>query len=108
MGCATINAYKPYQSHQPRQEAFQDLQRLSAGQEASLATWVTAQADLGLPPTHQQLKDFAHRILQAMGDTQPLGKRWVDGFIRRNPSIKGLVQISRHTSHPGHQTSQQI
>ncbi|KAF4939519.1 hypothetical protein CGCF245_v003739, partial [Colletotrichum fructicola] len=26
--------------HQPRQEAFQDLQRLSAGQEASLATWV--------------------------------------------------------------------
>ncbi|OHW95288.1 transposase, partial [Colletotrichum incanum] len=28
-----------------------------------------------------------------MGDTQPLGKRWVNAFIRRNPSIK--VQRSR-------------
>ncbi|KZL63049.1 transposase, partial [Colletotrichum tofieldiae] len=58
-----------------------------------LASWVQIQADLGLAPTHQQLKEFAQRILHAMGDTQPLGKRWVNAFIRRNPSIK--VQRSR-------------
>ncbi|KAF4411459.1 hypothetical protein CGGC5_v007221 [Colletotrichum fructicola Nara gc5] len=84
------------QGRQPRAAAFEDFQRLSASQEAKLASWVQVQADLGLAPTHQQLRDFAHRILIAMGDTQPLGKRWVNAFIRRNPSIKGLVQISRH------------
>ncbi|KDN69482.1 putative transposase [Colletotrichum sublineola] len=39
---------------QQRSAAFEDFQRLSATQEAHLATWVTAQAALGLPPTHQQ------------------------------------------------------
>ncbi|KAK6815478.1 hypothetical protein RU639_008682 [Aspergillus parasiticus] len=51
-------------------------QRLSAIQEA-----------LGLPPTHQQLREFATRILAAQGDTQPLGKRWINSFLRRNPEI---------------------
>ncbi|KZL67132.1 transposase [Colletotrichum tofieldiae] len=78
---------------QTRASAFEDLQRLSISQEAKLASWVQIQADLGLAPTHQQLKEFAQRILHAMGDTQPLGKRWVNAFIRRNPSIK--VQRSR-------------
>ncbi|KAF5504879.1 hypothetical protein CGCF413_v004529 [Colletotrichum fructicola] len=90
---------------QQRAAAFEDLQRLSHTQEAKLASWVQIQADLGLPPTHQQVKDFAQRILHAMGDTQPLGKRWMDGFLRRNPSIKAMVQISRDASHHSHQTS---
>ncbi|KAK1846911.1 hypothetical protein CCHR01_10426 [Colletotrichum chrysophilum] len=68
---------------QQRAAAFEDLQRLSHTQEAKLASWVQIQADLGLPPTHQQVKDFAQRILHAMGDTQPLGKRWMDGFLAR-------------------------
>ncbi|KAF4921140.1 Jerky protein-like protein-like [Colletotrichum fructicola] len=68
---------------QKRRDAFEDLQRLSASQEAKLASWVQVQADLGLAPTHSQLREFAQRILRAMGDTQPLGKRWVDGFKRR-------------------------
>ncbi|OHW96941.1 transposase [Colletotrichum incanum] len=78
---------------QPRDIAFADLQQLSVSQEAKLANWVQIQADLGLAPTHQQVRVFAQRILHAMGDTQPLGKRWVDAFVRRNPSIK--VQRSR-------------
>ncbi|KAF4473667.1 hypothetical protein CGGC5_v007262 [Colletotrichum fructicola Nara gc5] len=90
---------------QQRAAAFEDLQRLSHTQEAKLASWVQIQADLGLPPTHQQVKDFAQRILHAMGDTQPLGKRWMDGFLRRNPYIKAMVQISRDASHHSHQTS---
>ncbi|KDN61477.1 hypothetical protein CSUB01_12460 [Colletotrichum sublineola] len=65
---------------QQRSAAFEDYQRLSHAQEAKLANWVQIQADLGLAPTHQQLKDFAQRILHTMGDTQPLGKRWIDGF----------------------------
>ncbi|KAK2735424.1 hypothetical protein CKAH01_01805 [Colletotrichum kahawae] len=52
---------------QARDIAFSDLQRLSATQESYLAEWVRIQAALGLPPTHQQLKDFAERILQIHG-----------------------------------------
>ncbi|KZL65389.1 hypothetical protein CT0861_06243 [Colletotrichum tofieldiae] len=55
--------------------AFADLQRLPVSKEAELASWVQIQADLGLAPTHQQVKRFAQRILYAMVDTQPLGKR---------------------------------
>jgi 4-hydroxybenzoate polyprenyltransferase len=78
---------------QPRVIAFADLQRLSPDQEAKLAEWVRIQHALGLAPTHQQVKVFAERILHAMGDTDPLGKQWIQGFKRRNPSIK--VQRSR-------------
>ncbi|KZL81597.1 putative transposase [Colletotrichum incanum] len=60
---------------QPRAAAFSELQRLSISQEAKLASWVQIQADLGLTPTHQQIREFAQRILNAIGDTQPLGKR---------------------------------
>ncbi|KAK6221470.1 transposase [Colletotrichum tabaci] len=78
---------------QPREIAFEDYQRLSIDQEAKLAEWVRIQHALGLAPIHQQVKVFAERILHAMGDTDPLGKQWIQGFKRRNPSIK--VQRSR-------------
>ncbi|KAF6843604.1 transposase [Colletotrichum musicola] len=68
-------------------------QRFSVSQEAKLASWVRIQADLGLAPTHEQVREFAQRILNAIGDTKPLGKRWINAFIRRNPSVK--VQRSR-------------
>ncbi|KAL0940515.1 transposase [Colletotrichum truncatum] len=79
--------------HQTRGVAFAGLQRLSPTQESHLAEWIRIQAALGLPPTHQQLKDFAERILQTRRDFQPLGRNWVQSFIKRNPSIK--VQRSR-------------
>ncbi|OHW95378.1 transposase [Colletotrichum incanum] len=46
---------------QPRDTAFSDLQQLSISQEAKLASWVQIQADLGLAPTHQQIREFAQR-----------------------------------------------
>ncbi|KAK6225151.1 transposase [Colletotrichum tabaci] len=81
------------QGSQARSIAFSDLQRLSPSQEAKLAEWVRIQHALGLPPSHQQVKEFAGRILHAMGDTQPVGRGWIQAFIRRNPSVK--VQRSR-------------
>ena len=73
---------------QSRDVAFSDQQRLSPTDENHLANWVRVQADLGLPPTHQQLKDFAKRILEVHGDVEPLGKNWVQSFIKRNPSVR--------------------
>ena len=73
---------------QPHQQASASQQRLSPTQEDHLAQWVLTQAALGLPPTHSQLKEFAQRVLDTQGDPQPLGKRWIQGFLRRNPSLK--------------------
>src|SRR5208337_4543828 len=35
-----------------------------------------------------QLRIFAERILAIRGDLKPLGKRWVQAFLKRNPGIK--------------------
>ncbi|KAK0367490.1 transposase [Colletotrichum limetticola] len=78
---------------QARAIAFADQQRLPPWQEDRLAEWVRIQHALGVAPTHEQVREFAGRVLQAQGDDHPLGKRWIDAFLKRNPSIK--VQRSR-------------
>jgi hypothetical protein len=72
------------QGRQPRTEAFVGQQRLSSVQESHLSQWVLTQA---LPPTHAQIKQFAERILAVKGDYHPLGKHWMQAFLKRNPSI---------------------
>ncbi|KAF6809210.1 hypothetical protein CPLU01_15545 [Colletotrichum plurivorum] len=66
-----------------RDGAWARYQRLSPEQETHLTEWVRVQATLGLPPTHQQLRDFAERILVVKGDTQPLGRNWIGFFLKR-------------------------
>jgi len=73
-----------------RREANEHTQRLSPTQEASLVDWVLLQDKLGLPPTHRQIKSFAQRILAAGGDDKPLGRHWMEQFLRRHPSITTL------------------
>ena len=76
------------QGTQPWESAFAQRQRLSPSQESHLVEWVRIQAALGLPPTHQQVRDFADRILRLRGDPQGIGKNWFQAFLKRNPSIK--------------------
>ncbi|KAK8012204.1 hypothetical protein PG989_000464, partial [Apiospora arundinis] len=78
------------QGHQSRSEGAADLQSLSPDQEKHLASWIIAQQSLGLPPTHAQVREFAERILRAQGDPNPVGKKWLQSFVRRNPVIKVL------------------
>jgi hypothetical protein len=63
-------------------------QKLSPVQEAELANWALVQGALGLPPTHQQIRSFACRVVEAGGSTEGLGKNWLEGFFRRNPSVR--------------------
>ena len=71
-----------------RSEAAQPYQRLSPVQEQRLTDWVLIQESLGLSPTHAQIRAFAGRILATRHDSLPLGKRWMAGFLRRNPVLK--------------------
>lgn len=71
-----------------RKRAHWHRQRLSPSQEKHLADWVLAQVALGVAPTHSQLRDFAQRIVNLHGDTEPIGKNWIRGFLERNPTVK--------------------
>lgn len=73
---------------QPHRTSSSVQQRLSPAQEASLTQWVLTQAALGLRPTHAHLKDFAERVLARQGDTRPLGRRWIERFLGRNPVLR--------------------
>ena len=73
-----------------RKESQQHRQRLSNTQETALVSWILAQAELGLAPTHQQVRHFAQKILANGDDHQPLGKHWMEGFFKRNPAVRTL------------------
>jgi 4-hydroxybenzoate polyprenyltransferase len=68
--------------------AAESQQRLSKVQEDHLSTWVLAQEALGVPLTHGQIRQFASRLLVIKRDHKKLGKRWIEGFLRRNPILR--------------------
>jgi 4-hydroxybenzoate polyprenyltransferase len=76
-----------------RSEAHAYEQRLAPIQEQRLTDWVLVQESLGQSPTHTQLRALAERILVARHDAVPLGKRWMAGFLRRNPVLKTKKQF---------------
>jgi 4-hydroxybenzoate polyprenyltransferase len=80
-----------------RSEAAIPKQRLSPAQEKRLTQWILTQNDLGLPPTHAQIKQFTQQILAVKGDHQPLGKHWMQAFLRRNPSLRTQRAYSRES-----------
>ena len=47
-----------------------------------------AQEALGVPVTHGQIRQFVGRLLIIKGDHKKLGKRWIKGFLRRNPILR--------------------
>lgn len=46
-----------------------------------------AQEALGVPLTYGQIRQFASRLLVIKGDRKELRKRWIEGFLRRNPIL---------------------
>jgi len=69
----------------------QPQQRLSPVQETRLATWILRQESLGYAPSHSQVRSVVEALLKSMDDHKPLGKNWIDGFKRRNPTIKTKI-----------------
>jgi transposase len=75
-----------------RNAANEHKQRLSKQEEYHLVQWILSQRALGFPPTRVQVTEFAGRVIKASGDDQPLGKGWMEGFLRRNPEVKRLKE----------------
>ncbi|KAK1245194.1 hypothetical protein MKX08_004823 [Trichoderma sp. CBMAI-0020] len=78
-----------------RNKANEHRQRLSRYQETHLVQWILSQEALGFAPTHYQVKEFAARVIKAGGDDEPLGKAWIEGFLRRNPEVKTIRDSCR-------------
>ena len=94
--------------HLSRSEAQESYQRLSLVQEQCLADWVLTQEALGQNPTHSQIRAFAGRVLAARGDAIPLGKRWMQGFLRRNPVLKTKRQFRINSTRINSTTTKKI
>ncbi|KAI1000249.1 hypothetical protein K3495_g7947 [Podosphaera aphanis] len=71
--------------------AHKHRQRLSPEQEESLKEWIIIEDSRFQPPWHPRVKDMAARTLRENGDHEPLGKRWLQHFIARNPSVSSMV-----------------
>ncbi len=64
-----------------------------------------AQEALGVLLTHGQIRQFANQVLEIKGDSKLLGKRWMEGFLRRNPILRtkrayniDLVRVNKATT----------
>jgi hypothetical protein len=64
---------------------------LSIQQQEFFVDWILEQETQGFPPSFARAREMATRILQLNGDTQPLGKKWINKFIRGHPRIKSVV-----------------
>ena len=46
----------------------------------------------GVSPSHARAREMATRILRMNGDERPLGKRWIQKFIRDNPRVSSVIR----------------
>lgn len=79
------NRLKGSESHKI---AHSHLQRLSTEQEEKVVQWITLQESLGLAPSHSQIRSFVTKILLLGGDSEPLGRRWMQSFLKRHPELR--------------------
>lgn len=79
--------------------AKEKCQRLPRDREKEVYDWALARACRSEPdpPTYLQIMDRVSCILEEDGDNEPLGKNWINGFIRRYPVV-GVIKLK----HPNH------
>jgi len=72
--------------------------RLSSTQESNLTKFALNQSALGMPLTHFEMRAFAARLTSPQPQPPPLGKKWLRGFLARNPGISNCRSRQMHYS----------
>ena len=60
-------------------------------EQDQLCGWISEQEACGYAPTHKLVREIAVFMLKVSGDDEPLGKRWVQNFLKRNPRVATLL-----------------
>jgi len=92
----------------PHKIAHQQQQRLTPDQEEFLVEWIIDEDSRAQPPSHQRVREMAIRILKSNGDRCPLGHKWVENFLHRQPRVSSVVGRSIETSRAGAAGSEAI
>lgn len=71
-----------------KKEGCDHLQRLSREEEGQIAEWIKEQDGSWSRPSRKEVIDFAVCVLCEKGDDKPLGRHWIEQFLRRNPSAR--------------------
>lgn len=82
----------------PKSEVLQPSQRLSPQQEEKVVQWILKQELLGFVPVASTVRCVVEGILKQQHDLKPLGRKWIEGFKRRNPSIHTKIGRSQETA----------
>lgn len=65
-----------------------ELSRLTFRQEKLLAEWARIQAELGVPPSREDIYGLAERVLHRSGQAKRLGRQWLYHWPRRFPAVE--------------------
>lgn len=65
--------------------------RLSEEEEDWLAKWIIEEDRQGYAPPVARVRQMVMLLLRVRGDLDPLGKNWITGFKKRNPSVKTMI-----------------
>jgi len=76
---------------QTRQFSHEYQQRLTPQQEEFLVQWILEEDARAFPPSHARAREMANRILRMNGDNNPVGKRWISFFLKRNTRVASIV-----------------
>jgi hypothetical protein len=71
----------------PRRNCEPNSKRLTKLEEEAIVERILEQSLRGLPPSKPNVQDIADRLLRKR-NAKPVGKHWVDNFIKRTPEIQ--------------------
>jgi hypothetical protein len=92
-GAPIRTVYDRLQGRRTRREVNVKNQALTPAEEMALVQWVQRAAATGHPVRHQFLRELAEEIRKRrLGEDgtlfTPLGKQWIQRFLKRNPTLK--------------------
>lgn len=88
---STLSARRNGRAAKNDPEAQPSNSRLSTVQEDRIVEWIQRQERLGCAPSHSQIRSIMTKLLVQAGVNDPVGKRWVERFIKRRPEIQTKV-----------------
>jgi hypothetical protein len=71
----------------PRRDCEPNQKSLTKLEEEVIVQRILDESLRGVPPSKAHVRDIANRLLRQRGG-KPIGKNWVDNFIKRTPELR--------------------